>query len=175
MPESDRPSVPVVHVPAGTPRAVRIGPLFAGTPGFFVLFGGIFTGVGGFLTLIFAAAMTGKEKLVALFPALFLAIGLAFLIPGVKRISLRRELYRNGTYALGKVTSVAETNTRLNEQTVLDIHYVFAGPYGQVEGKTSHVKAPPVGSDVAVLYDPREPSRNILPLPGAFAKPGGAA
>ncbi|KAA0251697.1 hypothetical protein FBQ97_13310 [Acidobacteria bacterium ACD] len=172
MPENP---APAVFVPAGTPRPVRFGALFAGTPGFFVIFGSIFAGVGGFMTLIFAAAMEGKEKLAALFPALFLAIGLAFLIPGLKKIALRRELYRNGTFALGKVTSVEETNTTLNEQTVLDIHYVFAGPYGEVQGKTSHVKAPPVGADVSVLYDPTDPSRSVLPLPGTFPKPGGAA
>ena len=174
MPENAS-SAPAVYVPAGTPRPVRLASLFSGTTGFFVIFGTIFGGIGGFLTLIFAAAMTGKEKMVALFPALFLAIGLAFLIPGLKRLSLTRSLYRDGTYALGKVTSVSETSTRLNNQTVLEIHYVFAGPYGEVEGKTTHVKAPPVGADVSVLYDPSDPARNVLPLPGAFKKPGGAA
>jgi hypothetical protein len=28
--------------------------------------------------------------------------------------------------------------------------------------------APPVGDDVTVLYDPNDPSRSCLPVPGTF-------
>lgn len=103
-----------------------------------------------------------------LFPFVFAAVGTVIIAFSLRGILRRRRLYVWGESALGKVVSVTSTNTSINNRQLLEIRYRFLSTAGEIEGKFRHVEAPPVGSDVSVLYDARAPGRNLLPTPGAF-------
>ncbi len=168
MNEIEAPKAPPVYVPPGVPRQVALTKCLSGLTGFWLIFGGLFAGIGGVVALAFGFAATGKEKLVALFPLLFVVIGAFALRAGINGFAKKRKLYVWGDLATGRVTDVETTNTRVNDQPVLRIKYTFPGPMGEVSGSTDNLKAPPVGAEVSVLYDRNDPGVNVLPLPGTF-------
>lgn len=86
----------------------------------------------------------------------------------VRNALRKRRLLSHGMLATGKVLSVDGTGTRLNNRQVLAIRYTFSGPQGSVEGTMKSFVARPVGTAVTVLYDPNDPSRSCLPVPGTF-------
>ena len=106
--------------------------------------------------------------LVGLAPLLFAGIGLAFLFFGGRGVLRRRRLYVWGQSATGRVLSVTTTNTRVNGRPLLRTRYSFDSTSGPTEGSMDWLIAPREGAVVAVLYDPNDPKRNLLPAPGAF-------
>lgn len=104
----------------------------------------------------------------ALLPAGFGLLGVAVLFLTLRGVLRRRHLYVWGTQATGRVVRVEPTNMRVNNRLLLRTVYSFHGPLGPQEGSITAPEAPPRGSEVTVLYDMNDPSKNLLPLPGSF-------
>lgn len=169
-------SPPLVHVPEPPPRQVRLGTLLAGTTGVFLVFGALFAGSGSIAAVaVLLGVADGPAATAALVSVLCAVVGAVLLVVAVPTLQERRRLYAAGTYAVGRVTSVEPTSIRINNRPVLRTRYEFAGPSGPVEGSVTHTKAPPVGAQVSVLFDPANPNVSLLPLPGAFGRPSGGA
>lgn len=164
---------PPVYVPAPTPRRLRLGSVVAGPTRFYLTFGAALAAFGSILTVaVLDPSARGDTGKMAIATTVCAAIGAAFVVAGVAGAWKRGRLYRSGTLAVGRVTSVEPTGTRIGNRQVLRTHYEFPGPDGPVEGSATHTHAPPVGAEVSVLFDPADPEKSILPLPGAFGFPG---
>lgn len=167
---------PPVYVPESAPRRVRLGALLAGTPGFFLSFGTALFGFGAISAyVLFFGEGRGPTGAMGAAASVFAAIGLGVAAHAVLSSLKRWRLYARGTLAVGRVLSVEPSGTELNGRPVLLTRYAFEGPAGTVEGSSTHMTAPRVGAEVSVLYDPSDPDDSILPLPGAFPRPGGGA
>ena len=174
MAHDPRYAPPLVYVPELAPRQVRLRALFAGTTGFFLLFGSAFTTFGAVVAYAVFFTTGDGPKAMAGAGLLFALIGVGIVVHGARGFLERRRLYVGGTLAVGRVTSVEPTGTRINNRPVLRTRYEFPGPNGPLEGSSTHMTAPSEGAEVSVLYDPANPEESILPLPGAFPRPGGA-
>ncbi|HEV8269343.1 MAG TPA: DUF3592 domain-containing protein [Thermoanaerobaculia bacterium] len=102
------------------------------------------------------------------FPFLFAAIGTGVVVFTIRGILKRRRLYVWGQTTTGRVVTVSDSGTRVNGRMLLRIRYQFNGPMGPLEGTFDNYEAPPEGTEVTVLFDPNDPDRNVLPLPGSF-------
>lgn len=104
----------------------------------------------------------------ALIPFLFAAIGTGVLVATARGVLRRRRLYVWGTPTTGRVLSVGPSGITVNNRELLRIRYEFVGPGGPAQGTMTNPTAPPEGAEVTVLYDPSDPTRNVLPVPGSF-------
>lgn len=167
---------PPVYVPEPTPRKLRVRSVLAGPTRFYLAFGAALAAFGSILTVaVLDPSARGGTGKMAFATAVCAAIGAAFLVAGAAGAWRRGRLYRSGRLAVGRVTSVELTGTRINSRQLLRTRYEFPGPDGPVDGSATHTQAPPVGAEVSVLFDPADPEKSILPLPGAFGQPGGGA
>ncbi len=159
-------------VPEATPRRVPVSAVVAGTvrPG--LVYGSLLTlaGSASAVLLVRNAERIEGPPLVVAFPVICLSVGGWFLLPALRTAVSRWRLYRYGVATTGRVTGRQATGVQLENRRVIETTYEFEGPDGPVEGKVSHLSAPPGGSEVTVLYDPARPERNLLVLPGAFGR-----
>lgn len=176
MKHDPRYAPPPVYVPESAPRRVRLGALLAGTPGFFLSFGTALFAFGGISAYaLFFGGGHGPTTAMGTAASLFAALGLGIAVHALLSTLKRWRLYSRGALAVGRVLSVEPSGTTINGRAVLLTRYEFEGPAGAVEGSSTHMTAPREGAEVSVLYDPSDPDDNVLPLPGAFPRPGGAA
>lgn len=98
---------------------------------------------------------------------LALAIGIAVALSGLRTFRRERRLWRDGTSADAEVTSVEETNVRVNRRQMWRVRYRFADASGSThEGASGYLGWDEVrdlrsGDRGSVRYDPRRPGESI--------------
>ena len=141
---------------------------------FQLLFGSIFGGVGGTLGIVFTGVGIGTGELVfgtlgPLFGLIFGGIGGTFFVLGVKRVRRMRAVYRDGAVATGRVRKISrDWSIKVNGRSPLLISYLFEVGDRRLQG-ASHswdewLIDTPQDAPVTVLYNPEDPSQNLLYL-----------
>lgn len=108
------------------------------------------------------------------FIALFMALGLGFLIAGIRGGLKANRLLATGKLALGRLKSKEPTNTRINNQMVWKFTFEFEGDDGQTHeasARTHHTTDLEDGAGEYLVYDAFDPSYAALldNMPGGVA------
>ncbi len=168
------PGAPPVDPPPPPPRALPPGfrrrVLY--TKNVMTMIGLGFTGIGGFLTLIFAIiAIAGREPSLFLgagFSALFLTGGIFMLRFGLRRGRGILLAFEHGVATQGRVTDVyLDTSIKINNRSPWAVEYAFEAGGRSVRGKAHAWDADLVqelhaGGPVHVLYVENDPERSTL-------------
>lgn len=96
-----------------------------------------------------------------LLPLGFAVVGALLFALGVRPAARLRAIYVSGQAALATVTGIASTLMRVNGRRVMHVEYAFDTPSGRTRGRTTLRAPPPVGGTLWVIYDEREPGRNV--------------
>lgn len=133
--------------------------------------GGIFSAIGVvFAVLLIAFVVSGGRAEAAfgigLFGLLFGGVGAVVLVPGIRRWRMLREVFRTGERTRGEIVRTRLANYSVNGQKPLRLFYEFEIGGRRYEGwrdsydhRGLQVDDP---VDVELLYDPEDPSRNLL-------------
>jgi hypothetical protein len=101
-----------------------------------------------------------------LLPLGFVAVGLAFLVPGLRRRARWARLLRHGKVSRAKLKSVEATNLSINDQPVMKLTFAYFDEMGQDHTFVLKTHEPQDLEDEpteAILYDPEHPDVG-LPL-----------
>lgn len=80
--------------------------------------------------------------LFGLFPILFPAVGLCFMIAGIRKGMKANRLLKNGITGTGKLISKERTNTRINKKTVYKLTFEFTADNGMTYNATAKTHIP---------------------------------
>jgi len=100
-----------------------------------------------------------------LFVAIFPAVGLLLLIPGLLQGLKANRLLAHGRPAVGVLKSKEKTNTKINGRRVYRLKFQFTGEDGMEHTATASTHTPERLQDdaeEALLYDPRRPSYAVM-------------
>jgi hypothetical protein len=100
-----------------------------------------------------------------IFVVIFPAVGLCFILVGLKNGIKANRLLANGKLGLGKLKSKEPTNTRINNQTVYKYTFEFADELGrscQVVSRTHIGGVLEDEQEERLLYDPYNPSYAVM-------------
>jgi hypothetical protein len=100
--------------------------------------------------------------LLVLIPLAFGSIGAVLFALGLRRALRQRRIYIHGQSALATVTATRTTAMRVNGQRVIRLDYVFETIMGQVSGRATSRRPPPIGARIWVLYDEADPKNNVV-------------
>jgi hypothetical protein len=98
---------------------------------------------------------------------IFTALGATYLRRGLRQARKEERLLLHGTTTEATVTSIEETNTRVNRRPLWRVSYVYDDLHGTPqEGQSGYLSGEDaqsyrIGEQVFVRYDPAEPSASI--------------
>ncbi|MBI5882667.1 MAG: DUF3592 domain-containing protein [Elusimicrobia bacterium] len=102
---------------------------------------------------------------------LFPAVGLGFILAGLRSGILSGRLLSRGLPTQGSLVSKLPTSTKINDRTVYAMTFAFRDSFGVERSVTTRTHEPEVLEDESrenILYDPADPSRAVTvdSLPG---------
>lgn len=108
-----------------------------------------------------------KRSFLILFGGIWLLVGLPFFGVGIGTALSELRLEREGTLATATITSVEQTNLRINGRPQWRIRYQFTDRQGRkVDGKSDAMSWEEVerfqeGASGKVRFDPEKPAANV--------------
>lgn len=99
----------------------------------------------------------------------FLLVGLGVGAIGVVPAMRKRALLVRGTATAGKIVSAEPSNTSINDVPVPEVTFAFETMLGTHTAKRLMRTHPPVGAQVAVVYDPQNPKKALIVDPADFS------
>ncbi|NJN45849.1 MAG: hypothetical protein HC808_04500 [Candidatus Competibacteraceae bacterium] len=101
----------------------------------------------------------------ALFVIIFPAVGLVFMIVGLRKALKALKLLRYGRLTTGKLISKVPTNTRINKRTVYKLTFQFSDHLGREHTVSEKTHLPHLlegNADEKLLYMARDPNYAIM-------------